>query len=781
MAQLAPAPPPTTPPFLQPFPRLVLLIHATAILALAAFALAEQNAAIFIGGLAASIIAWLLVDQRQGANISRIVINLAVLAAAVDFFYRAFTGDNEDMLVNLGHFMIFILLAKLFERKKPRDVAQIFGLSLLIVVTGGIFATSAAFATLVALYILVALYALLLLPIHIDTLAAWRDRLLPPAAFSHARRLRLYRDLRVPAFFSTFILLLVGFAVFLLAPRGNGQAFMSPWTPSATFETGYSSTVRLYGDQTLVQSDAIVMQVRIEQNGVSLGSETFQPYFRGITCDSYNPVLHQWTRSPALDDLRRFVARHDGAIPLGPAPSEDPASLITQTYSLQIMRDNVLFSMDDPVAITSDQLSSASYSPRDFSILTAVNHRTPIQYAVTSVAIPRTPQEIARQFPDPSHSQDPDSPFVTPGSLGSYRRNFNAVIPSVVPPEIMTEARRILAAHKIDLPPDGQHFAPNQVRNIADIFQNYLQANYPYTLSFTAVNPDLDPTADFLLNRKTIGGHCELFASAMVMLCRAVGINARIVTGFHGGDYNNLGGFYIVRELDAHAWTEVFLPNKGWTRYDPSPDFQNTAAAADGFARWFREFSQIIQQSWLSNIVSFDRSSQASVLQSLLASLRHLIASLRDTIAYSYHGLVDVSVGGKDISRSARWLTLLGALCAAALAFWVLRHIWRRRTNPLPPTLLRNLDRRLQRRLSHELLFFEEFLRLLRKAGVPRQPGQTPREYIDTLQPQLAAAHADAHYLVSTFYGLRFGYLDLTPPIRTRIAAALQAVRSSLR
>ncbi|HVX84966.1 MAG TPA: DUF3488 and transglutaminase-like domain-containing protein [Phycisphaerae bacterium] len=781
MSQLAPSAPARTPALVEPFPRLVLLIHAAAVLAMAAFALAEQNGAIFIGGLAASVIAWLLVDHRQGASIPRILINLAVLAAAINFFYRAFTGDSEDMLVNLGHFMIFILLAKLFERKKPRDIAQILGLSLLVVVTGGIFATSAAFATLVGLYLLVGLYALLLLPIHIDSLRASREHTLPSSALAPTRRLRLYRDLRIPAFTSGLILALVAFSVFLLTPRGNGQAFMSPWTPGATFETGYTSTVRLYGDQTLAESDAIVMQVRIEQNGVSLGSEMYQPYFRGVTYDSYNPVLHQWIRSIGLDDDRHFESRQSGIIHLAPPPNDDPATLITQTYSLQILRDNVLFSMDDPVQIASDQLSGVSYSDRDFSMLTAVNHRTPIQYTVSSVAIPRTPQDIARQFPDPLRRQDPDTPFVTPGSLGSYRRHFNALTPATVPPEIMREARSILDAHKITLPADGQQLAPGQVRPIADIFENYLQTTYPYSLSFTAVNPDIDPTADFLLNRKTTGGHCEFFASAMVMLCRAVGINARMVTGFHGGDYNDLGGFYIVRELHAHAWTEVFLPNKGWTRYDPSPAGDDRVGAADSFSRWFREFTQIIQQSWLSNIVSFDSSSQASLLASVIAFGRDSIHSFTDAVGYMAQGLVDVTTGAKDVSRTSRWLTFLGALAAAVLGAWVLRHIWRRRTNPLPPTLLRNLDRRLQRRLSQELLFFEELLRLLRRTGVSREPGQTPREYIDGLHPQLATAHPDALYLVSTFYELRFGYLSLTPPVRTRIASALQAVRASLR
>ena len=90
----------------------------------------------------------------------------------------------------------------------------------------------------------------------------------------------------------------------------------------------------------------------------------------------------------------------------------------------------------------------------------------------------------------------------------------------------------------------------------------------------------LDPTADFLLNRKDTGGHCEFFASAMVMLCRAVGVNARMATGYRGGEFNSIGGFYVVRQKYAHAWVEVFVPRRGWMVYDPSPTAAESSPAS---------------------------------------------------------------------------------------------------------------------------------------------------------------------------------------------------------
>ncbi len=79
---------------------------------------------------------------------------------------------------------------------------------------------------------------------------------------------------------------------------------------------------------------------------------------------------------------------------------------------------------------------------------------------------------------------------------------------------------------------------------------------------------------------KTRAGFCEHFASAFVVLMRAAGVPARVVTGYLGGEYNALGNYLIVRQSDAHAWTEVWLDNRGWVRVDPTNSV--SPARADG-------------------------------------------------------------------------------------------------------------------------------------------------------------------------------------------------------
>src|SRR5690606_6219215 len=73
---------------------------------------------------------------------------------------------------------------------------------------------------------------------------------------------------------------------------------------------------------------------------------------------------------------------------------------------------------------------------------------------------------------------------------------------------------------------------------------------------------------DFLFEQKQ--GYCEHFSSAFVVLMRSAGVPARVVTGYAGGVYNRLGGYWVVRRMDAHAWAEVWLPDRGWVRVDPT-------------------------------------------------------------------------------------------------------------------------------------------------------------------------------------------------------------------
>jgi transglutaminase-like putative cysteine protease len=126
-------------------------------------------------------------------------------------------------------------------------------------------------------------------------------------------------------------------------------------------------------------------------------------------------------------------------------------------------------------------------------------------------------------------------------------------------------------------------------------------------------------------------GYCQHFSSAFVVLMRAAGIPARVVTGYAGGTYNRIGGYWLVRRSDAHAWAEVWLPNRGWVREDPtaavSPErvYDTLADRADAGGGAFGngtigsmfEVGDWLRRGWNDFVLGFDANRQQQLLRAL--------------------------------------------------------------------------------------------------------------------------------------------------------------------
>jgi transglutaminase-like putative cysteine protease len=125
------------------------------------------------------------------------------------------------------------------------------------------------------------------------------------------------------------------------------------------------------------------------------------------------------------------------------------------------------------------------------------------------------------------------------------------------------------------------------------------------------------PLEAFLLDGKP--GHCELFATSLALMLRAVDIPSRVVNGFFGGEYNPVGRYWLVRHADAHAWVEAWLPGRGWVSLDPTPAPQATttslaAAVADHAS-----------SQWTHGVLAIDGQTQIEALAAPGAKLRQLL------------------------------------------------------------------------------------------------------------------------------------------------------------
>ncbi|HEX6198629.1 MAG TPA: DUF3488 and transglutaminase-like domain-containing protein, partial [Thermoanaerobaculia bacterium] len=128
--------------------------------------------------------------------------------------------------------------------------------------------------------------------------------------------------------------------------------------------------------------------------------------------------------------------------------------------------------------------------------------------------------------------------------------------------------------------------------------EEHLTTGYAYSLDFVGRRRGGDPIETFLFDWRE--GHCEYFASSMVLMLRSLGIPARLATGFLGAEYHPLEGYWVVRQSNAHAWVEAYLPELGWTTFDPTPSAGRPAVEASGLRN-------VLVQAWDYVLFRWDR------------------------------------------------------------------------------------------------------------------------------------------------------------------------------
>jgi transglutaminase-like putative cysteine protease len=326
---------------------------------------------------------------------------------------------------------------------------------------------------------------------------------------------------------------------------------------------------------------------------------------------------------------------------------------------------------------------------------------------------------------------------------------------SVIAPEPRTEETDLLLRRALRLPPG---FNPKAAalaaqwragtRDADEILSRAIaflrQGRYVYTLEPPLLGAD--SVDEFLFATKA--GFCEHFSSAFVFLMRAAGVPARVVTGYQGGELNPFDRIITVRQSDAHAWTEVFLPARGWVRVDP------TAVAVpgrveSGLARAVPQTEQALMQrpefEWLRDL---RYQWEAAAHKWNLWVLGYNPERQRELMSL---------VGMRDAdwrSLTATLFTALG-LMTVLLLLWSLRHVAR----PDP----------VQRA-------WRAFCAKLAARGVERFPNEGPRDYAERAARALPAARRVILHIGALYIGLRYG-----PHASARRAKQLRRLVRSLR
>jgi protein-glutamine gamma-glutamyltransferase len=235
---------------------------------------------------------------------------------------------------------------------------------------------------------------------------------------------------------------------------------------------------------------------------------------------------------------------------------------------------------------------------------------------------------------------------------------------------------------------------------------------------------------DFLF--ETRRGFCEHYASAFTFLMRAAGIPARAVTGYQGGELNPIGNYLIVRQADAHAWSEVWLEGQGWVRVDPTaavaPERVESGLAAALPAGEPLPFTMRNNLVWLMQLrLTWD---------SLAFRWNQWVLGYGPERQLEF--LTRAGMRTPDWKSMAAWLLGGAGLLMFCFAAWMLRQLDRGTHDPVLAAWLR-------------------FCRKLEKAGSPRRPGEGPRDYAERVRrarPGLAAA---VDQIASLYIALRYG------------------------
>ena len=286
-------------------------------------------------------------------------------------------------------------------------------------------------------------------------------------------------------------------------------------------------------------------------------------YWRGITLDHFDGMSWRGTK-------RSYYSAARGASPVG--------KRINQTIYLEPYDNSSLFGLDKPVNM--DLRAVRKYDDLTFAVPSYIDKR--VRYTVFSIISDTVPE-------------------------GTIDRAKYLQLPLRLSSRIVSFAKNFAVTNDTEA----------TIRKVV----NHLNSDrYKYSLKGLPLTKN--PLENFLFDSPS--GNCEYFASAMAVLLRVNNIPSRVVGGYRGGYYNEMGNYYLVPQKYAHVWVEAFVDGKGWVRYDPTP------ATPEAFTPMYRQgvflklqlFFDTINYYWYGIILTYNLERQLSISRSIISEIK---------------------------------------------------------------------------------------------------------------------------------------------------------------
>ncbi len=637
-------------------------------------------------GAALAFRCYLLATSKKLVIPERWTTVLTVVYAG--FYLLDYLLLSGSFLIATVHLVLFVMVVRMFSTARDRDYYFLAVLAFAMVLAAAMLTVNSSFLAAFAMFLLLAVTTVIFMEMrHASAKASM--------VASESAEPRTYRRMTVALFAYAPVLMIsilaAGSLIFFVLPRVSA-GYMGAYVPRNEVSTGFADQVELGRIGEIEQSSSVVMHIRIYGDNAG----THDLLWRGVALNLFNG--RGWSNS-----FRQFPVRQwaDGRFDLAThtTPELRDAALARQiryTVLMEPIGTNVLFLAERPNSVQGD-----------FHLVTT-------------------------DAGGAAYDADPEHPVGVYDGWSDLARNDTSELRKAgvdYPAEILANYLQLPALDS-RVPRLAARIVHGKSDNYdkAVAIEEYLRTKFGYTLQLPSTQP-ADPLADFLFRRKR--GHCEYFATAMAIMLRTVGIPSRVVTGFHGGEFNSITDQYVIRARDAHAWVEAFFPGQGWVSFDPTP-----GGPEETHTVWDRAslYLDALSSFWREWVVNFDASHQATLGQMTAHNARSSLYRAYEWGRKTYQNWIErarkisASISGAPLKWGGIAFSIILLLGLVANTHRILRAIARHRLAARPQ------DAPAQA----ASIWYERMTRILARRGWRKSPAQTPKEFARSIPEEKA-------------------------------------------
>ncbi|WP_416676809.1 transglutaminase TgpA family protein [Egbenema bharatensis] len=638
---------------------------------------------------------WSYVRRRQRNIPVKFCIAIGMILALAVFFIQLWT-ERHDTRLALAGLLIHLQVLHSFDLPRRKDLGYSVVIGLILLSVAATLSQTISFAPLLLLFLVMALPVLVL---------DYRSRLGLTANRLHQVKLDL-----APKRLGVMLLVVLGLglSLFMLMPRFPGYQLRSfPVSAPIDFQGEF--------DQSSILNPGYVRGGLDDPNGTGEGAwgtvpgEVDDEFYYGFNSQinqnlrgemTPRVVMRVRSQSPGFWRVLAFDRYTGQGWEISRNEEEEVQTLTRPRWTFR-------FTLPWNVTLnrTREVVQSYTVVSRLPNLIPALYDPKELYFPTSEIAIDpegglRSPVALSEGLTYTIVSEVPyrDRTLLrsAPTTLPPYISNHYLQVPEAIAPRLREYTESILAA------------APNPITAASEqalYLTQYLKQNYRVQPNLPFFDEDEDLTEAFLF--KYEGGYPDHFATTLTLMLRSIGIPARLVMGFAPGEFNPFTGYYVVRNTDAYAMTEVFFPKYGWFAFDPMPGHELIPPSIEES----RVFG-VLQQFW-NWMAGWLPSPVTGVINRIWEWLSQTLGR---------------AIGWFTALFTQGWagiLTGLAVLTGIGFLGWIGWSGWQ--------------QWRYTRWLAHlppMEAIYQQMLRYLAVAGFPKAPQQTPLEYANGCQEQ---------------------------------------------